>query len=326
MTEPSSPSADPGGAGRGVSVVITNYNGRALLERCLPAVETAAAAYGGPTEIILVDDCSTDGSREFVYEYFPKIDVFKPRQNLGFQGASNLGFSKARFPVVLSLNNDVEVTPQSFAQLAAHFSRPDLFAVSAKLLQWDRTTYLAGRRIGVFEEGHLRLVDEPGDGSVSPTLFATGGAAAFDREKLLALGGFDPIFHPLYWEDIDLCYRAWKRGWRVIYDPNIVMYHKHRATIETLVEPDRLQQITARNSYLFLWKNLSEGRALRAHLWHAPILLLRDALNRRWRFPLAFGRALARLPAVWSARLKEQRHWRRPDLSVLSEISARRPS
>lgn len=312
MMEASSPSPDR----PGLSVVITNYNGRALLERCLPSVEAAAKAYDGSTEIILVDDCSTDDSREYVYEHFPRVQVFKPGQNLGFQGASNFGFQRAKNPVVISLNNDIEVTPSSFSQLAAHFIAPDLFAVSTKLLMWDRSTYLAGRRTGVFERGHFKLVDEEGAAAVRPTLFATGGACAFDRGKLLALGGFDPLFHPLYWEDIDLCYRAQKRGWTVMYDPGIVLYHKHRATIETLVEPDRLRQITARNSYLFLWKNMTDPLDWAAHLLFAPLWLLRDLVKGRWRFPVGFAMALWRLPQVYSSRRREIPHWRRASLEV----------
>ncbi len=301
-----------------ISVVVTNYNGRALLERCLPSIEAAAKSYTGRTEIILVDDCSTDASREYVYEFFPKVNVYKPNRNLGFQGASNFGFQRAKHSIVVSLNNDIEVSSECFTQFAAHFSDPENFSVSAKLLMWDRTTYLSGRRKGIFESGHLKLLDEEGDGTVTPTLFSTGGACAFDREKLLALGGFDPVFHPLYWEDIDLCYRAWKRGWKVIYDPRIVLYHKHRATIEALVEPEKLREITARNSYLFLWKNLSDPAAIVSHLFYLPVWLVRDVVNRRWRFPIGFLMALMRLPQICKARIQEKGQRRRSDEEILN--------
>lgn len=300
----------------GLSVVITNYNGRELLERCLPSVAAAARSYGGETEILVVDDCSADDSRAYIADHFPEMRLLVPERNLGFQGASNFGFQAARFPVVISLNNDIEVTPDSFAQFAAHFSDPSVFAVSTKVFMWDRVTYLAGRRIGVYQRGHFKLEDDPGNGDVTPTLFATGGACAFDREKLLALGGFDPIFHPLYWEDIDLCYRAWKRGWTVLYDPRIILYHKHRATIETLVAPGRLRRVTARNSYLFLWKNFHPG-ALTPHLFFSPLFLLRDLVRARWRFPAAFGMAILRLPQVFSARRRDKPKWRRTDGDVL---------
>ncbi len=308
-----------------ISVIITNYNGRVLLERCLPSVVSAAEAVsssGASCEVLLVDDCSTDDSRDYVCEHYPSVAVYKPARNLGFQGASNFIFSKTKNPVVISLNNDIEVTPDSFCRLAEHFSDPTVFAVSTKIFLWDHTTYLAGRRVGVFEHGHFQLRDEEGNGSILPTLFATGGACAFDRGKLMALGGFDAIFHPLYWEDIDLCYRAWKRGWKVVYDPGIILYHKHRATIETLVEPDKLKQVTARNSYLFLWKNLSDWRAWAAHLCYAPLWLIRDMVRGRWRFPIGFVMALARLPQVVRSRLVERPVRRRGDRDVLTEIAA----
>lgn len=317
MTEASSTSKPAG-----ISVVITNYNGRALLERCLPSVDAAIRAYPGPSEVLLVDDCSSDDSREYVYTNFPSVTVLKPKHNLGFQRASNFGFEKARHPIVISLNNDIEVTPASFGQLAAHFSDPDLFSVSTKVFMWDHATYLAGRRRGIFESGHFRLVDEEGNGRVTPTLFSTGGACAFDRAKLSALGGFDSIFHPLYWEDIDLCYRAWKRGWTNRYDPNIVLYHKHRATIETMVEPDKLKQVTARNSYLFLWKNLTDAGAWASHLFHAPWWIVKDIVRGRLRFPIGFGMALLRIPQVIASRSRERGHLRKTDAAVFAEHSA----
>lgn len=316
MTEASSPFLNLSG----LSVIITNYNGRELLERCLPSVEAAARRYRGETEIILVDDCSTDGSQVYIQDHFPKIKILVPERNLGFQEASNFGFRQAKFPIIISLNNDIEVTPECFEQFAAHFSSGDIFAVSTKVFMWDRVTYLAGRRIGIYRHGHFKLHDSAEDGAVTPTLFATGGACACHREKLMELGGFDPIFHPLYWEDIDLCYRAWKRGWKVLYDPNIVLYHKHRATIETLVAPEKLKRITARNSYLFLWKNLNL-KALPVHFFFALLFLLRDLLLGRWRFPISFGMAVARLPQVVSARRREKPHWRMTDDDVLSAQS-----
>lgn len=303
---------------RSISIVVTNYNGRELLERCLPSIQNAVRSYPGPTEVIVVDDRSTDDSVAFIRENFPEFQVLQPDRNLGFQRASNFAFRKTKYGIVISLNNDIEVTENCLSCFASHFTDSSVFSVSTKLRMWDRTTYLAGRRVGLYEHGHLRLVDEEGGENVLPTLFTTGGACAFDREKLMALDGFDPIFHPLYWEDIDLCYRAWKRGWKNLYDPRILLYHKHQATIETMVSPSRLKHVTARNSYLFLWKNLSDGWAWMEHLAFAPWFLLKDMFRGRWRFVVGFAMAWTRLPDVFAARRRERKHRRLSDRAVLS--------
>lgn len=305
------------------SIIITNYNGKQLLSECLPSVIEAALKHDRRDEIIVVDDRSTDGSREYVAEQFPSVRLHVNLANVGFQKATNIGAMLARFRIIVLLNNDVAVEPDSIARLCECFERHDsLFAASAKLFGWDRSTFLAGRRAAVFEEGHFRLRNVNGDESRDRlTLFATGGAAAFDREKFLALGGFDPIYHPLYWEDIDLCYRAHKRGWPVIYVPTAVMYHKHRATVAAATDPKRMRLITARNSYIFLYKNILDRNMLRQHLLFSLKFLLTDTLKGEFRFQRAFLMALPKLPRILRLRRAERRARLLPDKKVIEAIA-----
>lgn len=290
-----------------------------ILPTVLPNVLEACASTGLEHEIIVVDDRSTDSSPDFIRARFPTVRLVEPDRNLGFQGASNLGFAAARHAVVLALNNDILLDAASLPRLFAPFESPDVFAVSPRVLLWDRTTYLAGRRRACWRRGHMRLVDEDAP-AAAPTLFATGGAAAFRRDLFLALGGFDPLYHPLYWEDIDLCWRAWRRGLRVLYEPGAVIFHKHRATIERQYGGDEIRTITARNAYLFLWKNLTDAdRRAEAALW-GPAAVAVDLLRGRWRFPAAFAAALARAPAALAANLLERRAEVRSDAEILSIV------
>lgn len=309
----------------GFSVVVTNWNGMDLLPTVLPnIVETAAggaATLGVGHEVIVVDDRSTDGSRDYIRANFPGIRLALPEKNLGFQGASNLGFASAVHPIVVALNNDILLDAGSFPLLFRHFDDASVFAVSTRLLHWDRTTYLAGRRTAEWRRGHLRLVDEDAP-LLSPSLFATGGAAAFRRGAFLELGGFDDLYHPFYWEDIDLCYRAWKRGLHTRYDPEIVMYHKHRATVGKKHSDGELRILTARNAYLFLWKNLTDPTLRRESLlWH-PLLALADAARGRFRFLFALAGALRRAPRAIRANGRERQDVTATDREVWATISA----
>ena len=283
----------------------------------------AAFQHDGRDEIIVVDDRSTDGSRKYVAEQFPSVRLQVNLANVGFQRATNIGAMIARFPIIVLLNNDVAVEPDSIARLCECFERHDnLFAASAKLFGWDRSTFLAGRRVAVFEEGHFRLHDVNGDEARERlTLFATGGAAAFDREKFLALGGFDPIYHPLYWEDIDLCYRAHKRGWPVIYAPDAVMYHKHRATVAKTAGRKWMRLITARNSYIFLYKNILDRNMLRQHLLFSLKFFVKDSLKGQFRFQKAFLMTLPKLPGILRRRRAERRARPLPDKHVIETIA-----
>ncbi len=304
------------------SIIVTNYNSKHLLSECLPSVIEAARRHDGRDEIIVVDDRSSDGSREYVVEHFPSVKLQANLANVGFQRATNIGAMIAKFAIIVLLNNDVAVEPDSIARLCDCFERCDnLFAASAKLFGWDRDKFLAGRRVAVFEQGHFRVRDEGGDEDRDRlTLFATGGAAAFDREKFLRLGGFDPIYHPLYWEDIDLCYRAHKRGWPVVYVPDAVMYHKHQATITKTTNPKRMRLITARNSYIFLYKNVLDKNMLRQHFLYSLRFFLMDSLRGQFRFQRAFFMTLPKLFQILRRRRAERRAGLLPDKQVIRKI------
>ena len=77
----------------------------------------------------------------------------------------------------------------------------------------------------------MRHRAEPEIRQLYPCFYGGGGSCAFDRRKFLELGGFDEILKPFYLEDTDLGYMAWKRGWKVLYQPASVVYHEHRGTI-----------------------------------------------------------------------------------------------
>jgi len=304
------------------SIIITNYNGKHLLKECLPSVLAAVKRRGGRDEVILVDDRSTDGSLRFVAEHFPSVRIQANLANVGFQRASNIGAMIAHFPIIVLLNNDVAVEPDSITRLCHCFERYDnLFAASAKLFGWDRHSFLAGRRVAKFEQGHFRIQDVNGDESRQRlTLFATGGAAAFDREKFLELGGFDPIYYPLYWEDIDICYRAHKRGWPVVYAPDAVMYHKHRATITKTTDRKRMRLITARNSYIFLYKNILDKGMLRQHFLWTLWFFVRDTLSGKFRFQRAFLTTIPKLLRILKRRRGEGREHRLSDRLVIERV------
>jgi GT2 family glycosyltransferase len=248
------------------------------------------------------------------------VRVIIPPYNLGFQEASNLGVAESKWDIVVLLNNDMIVSQDSLPPLVDHFRNDDVFSVSSRLFMWDGVTFLAGKRKGVFEKGYFKLVDVPNVEETSPTLFTTGGAGAFHRRRFLELQGFDRLYHPAYWEDIDLCYRAWKRGWRSLYEPKSVMYHKHRATIGKKMKSRKLSLITGRNSYLFLWKNITDRDLFLKHLLVLPISLLKDLVKFKMRFPICFALALLRLSKVAYLRIRERKGAKLTDKEVLKII------
>ena len=143
-----------------------------------------------------------------------------------------------------------------------------------------------------------------------------------NRQKYLDLGGFDSMYHPLYYEEIDLSYRALKRGWKVYYEPQSIAYHKVQATITRQEKLRRISLISARNNYLFTWKNILDRPMTLTFLFYIPLFLLRDLFRLKSRFWIAFYMALKRLPRALRGRSIEQSDALYSDREILSRINA----
>jgi O-antigen biosynthesis protein len=255
---------------RNASIVIPNWNGKELLEKYLPSVVKAMEARPG-SEAIVVDNGSTDGSAEFVADKFPQVKLLRLNQNLGFGGGSNAGVKEARHDIVVLLNSDMRVEADFLAPLLDGFADPDVFAVACQIFFSDpaRIREETGLTEGWWQQGALRVRHRADDrvNELFPCFYGGGGSCAFDREKFLELGGFDSLYEPFYLEDTDLGYRAWKRGWKVLYQPASVVYHEHRGTIGRMFHGEHIQAVLKKNYILFTWKNIHDFRMLVSHFF-----------------------------------------------------------
>lgn len=309
---------------KAASVVIPNWNGRELLEKYLPSVIEAC---GEENEVIVVDNGSEDGSAGFVRKRFPRVRVLALARNLGFGGGSNHGVREARNDIVVLLNSDMRVERGFLKPLLDGFQDDKTFAVSCQIFLSDpaKQRQETGLTEGWWEQGSLRVghrVDTEVR-ALYPCFYGGGGSCAFDRRKFLELGGFDALYHPFYLEDTDLGYMAWKRGWKVLYQPASVVYHEHRGTIGKKFPQDYIQDVVRKNFLLFTWKNMHSWRMLAPHFaftWAAATVnwLAGDARDRPsygavLRAAVAVGRAArARARARELAMIDDQEALRRP--------------
>ncbi|MDI6704184.1 MAG: glycosyltransferase family 2 protein [bacterium] len=301
-----------------ISIVIPNWNGKEVLGKTLPTIFEALKYNGKEHEVIIVDDASTDGSPEFIKERFPSIRLIESSKNLGFGESVNIGIKEACFDIVILLSNDVMMKNDSLPPLLAHFENEQVFAVMPKVLTWDGK-FFYGRRYGEIKRGHFFVKEDRRCNCTSLTLFASGGSAAFCREKFLELGGFDSLYHPFYWEEVDISYRAWKRGWKIIYEPKAIMYNREEGNIKQYKALE-IKRISGRNSYLFTWKNITDKKLIISHLFFLPLLILRDLFKREPRFLICFWLALKRLKWVLMKRRKEKAYYIRSDKEVLDLV------
>jgi GT2 family glycosyltransferase len=304
------------------SVVIPNWNGKDLLEKYLPSVIEAMSGHPD-NEVIVVDNGSTDGSAEFMRQRFPSVKVVALEKNLGFGGGSNRGFREARNDVVVLLNSDMRVAPDFLAPLLKGFDEADVFAVScqiffsdAKKVREETGLTQAEWRRGVLELRH-RIDDEVKD--LYPCFYGGGGSCAFDRRKFLELGGFDEVLRPFYLEDTDMGYGAWKRGWRVLYQPQSHVWHEHRGTIGKKFSQHYIHSIVRKNFVLFAWKNIHSPKMLvenfvASHI-AALLSLFTGDVPGRATFP-GLMRAALQLPEICAAR------WRARSLAAIDDRTA----
>jgi GT2 family glycosyltransferase len=304
-----------------ITLIITNWNGSNLLKECLPTVLKAVEYDQGHLyEIMVIDDCSTDDSLNILAKNFPKIRVEQTPQNLGFQEANNYAVKLTDSKIVMPMNNDIKLDSKSLYYLSKHFDNKEVFAVSGKIFAFDQSTFLYGNRGGYFRKGHFHLYEKSPEDD-SQTLFACGGAFMVNRKQYLELGGFDSMYHPLYYEEIDLSYRALKRGWKVNYEPLSIAYHKVQATITRQEKRRNISLISARNNYLFVWKNILDRPMTLTFLFYIPLFLLRDLFRLKLRFWVAFYMALKRLPKALKGRTLEQSSALCSDREILSRIN-----
>ena len=254
------------------SVVIPNWNGRDLLEKYIPSI--IAALSGNPdNEIIVVDNGSADGSAEFLRENFPEVRVLALDRNLGFGGGSNAGFRAAKNDIVVLLNSDMRVERDFLQPLLEPFTDEAVFSVACQIYFSDpnKLREETGLTQSWWENGALRVRhrDDPAIEVPYPCAYGGGGSCAFDRKKFLELGGFDELLAPFYLEDTDVGYMAWKRGWKVLYQPRSVVYHEHRGTIGKKFSAAQIDLVLKKNFALFCWKNIHEWRRLISHFFFA---------------------------------------------------------
>jgi len=307
-----------------VSIVIPTWNGWPLLERFLPSVLRALQAYPGGGEVVVVDDGSTDGTASYLRQYFPTVRVVALEINTGFASAANRGVREAANDIVVLLNNDVEVSEHFLAPLIGPLKDSQVFASCSRSLDWDRVTFRDGGKLGQWKRGFWRVwrnydLAEEGRMPDVPllTFYCPGGFAAFDRNKWLALDGLDELFRPFNWEDTDLCYRALKRGWRLIYVPSSVVYHRPKTTIEGgAFRRSYIRYISRRNRLFFHWKNLTSAGLLTRHIFFLALSLPLSCLRLDFVSVAAFFGALLNLHRIRQRRNVEKTEAKVTDLDI----------
>lgn len=255
-------------------MVLPNFNGRDLLESFLPFTIQALENSGYSYEFLIVDDCSTDDSFEFITVNYPRIRILKNAINKGFSFTCNRGIRESNNQLIFLINSDIKLSPDYFKGQLAYFDDPETFGVMGKILNGDGTKVEIGakipRRIGKYLKTNHQYLPSP-NSKTAPTLFLSGANSLIDRQKLAELGGFDELYSPFYSEDLDLGIRAWRMGWKCYFHEQSTCYHLGSATMKTQIRREWVKTIYFRNRMLFHAIHLDPKDLM---VWKAQTLLL----------------------------------------------------
>ncbi|MBP5719322.1 MAG: glycosyltransferase family 2 protein [Abditibacteriota bacterium] len=267
-----------------ISVVIPNYNGAGIIEKCLDSVT-------GFFEVIVVDDGSADDSVSLIKSRYPDVKLIENGVNKGFSHSVNRGIRAAEGDFVFLLNTDVILPPNVTDNMLPLFEDSDVFAVSPRIILPKKGDIDEGCKWGKWHNGVFYTDQRQNVTEVTPILYATGCAALYRKSMLDALGGFDEVYSPFYWEDADLGYRAWKRGYKSLYTPHSFVTHEHGATTSK-ANSDYKNTITARNMIYFIRRNISDKDILKVHKRMLPLVLLKKLLTGDTAFVKGLRKAL----------------------------------
>lgn len=281
-----------------LSVIIPHYNGSHHLTTCFNALRAQTCPH---LEIILADNGSGDESVALTRRDFPEVKILELGRNLGFAGAVNRGIEQAHGEIIVPLNNDTEVAPGWAQALVDTLNAyPDAGMAACKMLLFDRreTLHSAGDGFGLDGIPLNRGVWQKDEGQFDHDTYifgGCGGAVAYRREMLADIGLFDEDLF-MYLEDVDLNWRAQLAGYRAVFAPRAIVYHRLSASGGGVIA----SFYTGRNTIFVLAKDLP-GPIFRRHwlaIVSAQFKIAWDAL-RAWRGEAARARLRGQLAGLW---------------------------
>jgi len=302
-----------------VNIIILNYNGKDLLAKYLPSVIEAGDLSRHECKVSVIDNKSSDGSVEFLRSDFPGVDIFVAKENRVLCSFNEVVRSVTE-EIVIFLNNDIGLDPGFVDPLISHFGNDGILFAAPKECSPDGE-FRGGVNRGVFKFGFFRnLVKEGSEDTCQYSMAVHGGA--FDRKKFNELGGYDDMYLPGYVEDLDLCYRGWKRGWYGLYEPRSVMFHEGCASFNKTYGHDRKLTIVHRNTFLFFWKNVTSFRQIFLHVLFIVPRLVLSLVTGRLSLVLGFFQALKRIGRALKGRRDVRGTFTLTDEEVLRRIES----
>jgi len=255
---------------KSIHVIILNWNGE---DDTIECINSLIKQVGVKLNIIVIDNGSKEQSIKKIKNKFPYLKIIENKKNLGFSGGMNIGIKVAlrnEAEYILLINNDTVAEPNLVKNLLANIQGD--IGIAGPIIYYyqdpNRIWSVGGKIHPIFTELFIKLEKEKQiPKKPEKRDFITGCAMLIKREVFEKVGVFDERFNPAYYEDLDFCLRVKKAGYKIIVDPNSILWHKVSQSSKE-IESENLIFLVARNSGIYFRKNLK--------LWNfLPIILYR---------------------------------------------------
>ncbi len=306
-----------------IDVVIPNYNGTNLIKKNLKKV---LEIFPKDVNAIIVDDASDSGQvkelKKFINDLKSnRVKVLYEEKNMGFSSTANKGAFSSNADFIFFLNSDA-IPESNFLQvLIKSFDKDkNLFGVGCLDKSVEKEgVVLRGRGLGSWKRGFL--IHSKGEVDSSDTFWISGGSSIMRKEIFDKIGGFDTLFNPFYWEDIDLSYRAQKAGYRIGFEKEAAVIHYHEeGAIKKHFSSSEVKKIAYRNQFIFIWKNVTDPDLLLSHIGWLPYHFLKALLRLDLEFFSGFIIALLTLPAIIDKRQKQRKLFVKTDKEIINSV------
>lgn len=242
-----------------ISVIVTNWNGLKLLQKYLPTViQNSPEA----DEIIISDDASTDGSLLYLKSLqnkYPHLKIISHQKNIGFGANSNFAVKKSGGDLIVLLNSDIKPHPDYIKNTLEHFRDPKVFGVGFSEKDHENWGNI------YWSNGFLQHKPGLPVNKTHQTDWLSGGSAVIRKDLFLKLKGFDPIYAPFYFEDLDLGLRAQKSGLKLLWEPTAIVEHKHEQTMNKIPR-SLLNYVKERNHLIVTLRHLPPNMKIKNKL------------------------------------------------------------
>ena len=286
-----------------ISAIVVNWNQRQHTLNCIDSLVAALGEIEGQSEILIVDNGSTDGSNDALRERFPQVRIVERGRNTGFTPALAEGLRRTSGEWILLVNNDATIERDGVRRmLEVGEGDPSAGAVAATIIFADGSDRInsAGILVDRLGVGHDRLMGRPAATREKRPIEvhgACGGGALLRRAMLDDIGGVDESFF-IYLEDVDLAWRARASGWRAMYVPDAIVHHHHSVT--SGYKSDFAYFHIGLNRVRILAKNATTRQLLK----YGPAIVAYDMAY------IAYAALSDRTAAPLRGRLKGLREWR----------------